>query len=200
VTKNLVSVIGITILTGTTLTTSALGVIKVTNNLQKQKVEVPQVKEMEARETEIPHPLGSTVHATITPSPASTVTGASSVQCAITLFGKQYNVDSLRNTHSGGDVFNCGTDMTAIYQAQHGTDVTRMQPYLITAGGTTGSTNTSNGPTPTPSSNTTGGVGGRGEKAEDKKNEDKQQNEDQKEEEKTHLETFLQKVIHLFII
>ena len=53
--------------------------------------------------------------------------------CIITLFGKQYDVASLRSTHPGGDVFACGTDMTAAYQRQHGTDVSRMQAYLVTA-------------------------------------------------------------------
>ena len=51
--------------------------------------------------------------------------------CVITLFGKQYDVATLQNAHTGGNLFACGIDMTATYQAQHGTDVSRMLPYLI---------------------------------------------------------------------
>ena len=54
-----------------------------------------------------------------------------SAACIITLFGKQYDVTSLRNTHPGGDVFVCGTDQTALYTGKHGTNLNRMQPYLV---------------------------------------------------------------------
>lgn len=52
--------------------------------------------------------------------------------CIITLFGKQYDVAPLQAGHPGGNVFACGTDMTATYQEMHGTDVTIMLPYLVT--------------------------------------------------------------------
>lgn len=58
--------------------------------------------------------------------------------CIITVSGQQYDVAPLQSSHSGGNIFNCGTDMTAIYQSAHGTNVSRLQPYLIAA------------PTPTP--------------------------------------------------
>lgn len=61
--------------------------------------------------------------------------------CIITLFGQQYDVTSLQSAHTGGNIFVCGTDMTASYQSMHGTDATRMIPYLIQASPT---------PTPTP--------------------------------------------------
>lgn len=53
--------------------------------------------------------------------------------CVITLFGVQYDVSPLQPTgaHPGGNIFVCGTDMTAVYQSMHGTDVTRMIPYLL---------------------------------------------------------------------
>jgi len=60
--------------------------------------------------------------------------------CIVTLFGNQYDVTSLRQTHSGGDVFVCNSDMTTTYQNQHGTNLSRMQPYLVT--GSTTNTNT----------------------------------------------------------
>jgi len=58
----------------------------------------------------------------------------SSSSCIVTIFGSQYNVTSLKSTHSGGDVFNCGTDMSSQYETQHGTNLNRMKSYLITSG------------------------------------------------------------------
>lgn len=83
-----------------------------------------------------------------TPTPTSVVTinsntitvQTNSNACVITLWGKQYDITSLRSTHSGGDIFKCGTDMTTAYQGKHGTNVSRMQKYLVT--GTTNSSNT----------------------------------------------------------
>lgn len=184
ITKNLISVLGIAILTGTTLTTSALGVMKVANNFDKVKLEVPEVREAESNvpftlsptpknsgtsqqgTNTISHPKGTTaVKASVTggnvviptsvPSSNSTLSQTSTVGCTITLFGKQYDVTNLRNTHSGGNIFNCGTDMTGTYQARHGTDLSRMQQYLISSsGGTTSSSNSSSG-----SSNANGNTG-----------------------------------------
>ncbi len=53
--------------------------------------------------------------------------------CIITLFGVQYDVAPLQTpgVHPGGNIFVCGTDMTALYTLQHGTDVTRMIPFLL---------------------------------------------------------------------
>lgn len=74
---------------------------------------------------------------------ASTVTAA---PCLITLFGQQFDVTSLQTSHTGGNLFVCGTDMTSTYLAQHGTDLSRMQPYLVTPTPTPTPTGT---PTPT---------------------------------------------------
>lgn len=86
-----------------------------------------------------------------TASPASTSGG-----CIITLFGKQYDVTSLRTSHTGGNIFVCGTDMTATYQSMHGTDVTRMQAYLVTSSGNTGSGTATGGSGNTGTGNTSG--------------------------------------------
>jgi hypothetical protein len=61
--------------------------------------------------------------------------------CIITLSGKQYNVTSLAagghpgptgSTLNGGNgFFKCGTDMTAVYNSQHGASLSRMAPYLV---------------------------------------------------------------------
>lgn len=229
ITKNVVSVIGIAILTGTTLTTSALGVMKVANNFEKIKLEVPEVKEIESISPSssptpiesvnnlitgtIPHPKGTTTKSasplpTIAPKTSSSTTQASttSVGCAITLFGKQYDVTNLRSTHSGGDIFNCGTDMTAVYQGRHGGNVSRMQQYLISSGGTTSSTTTTNtsggsGTTSTGSSSTE--IRRDGEHIEEREIEDKKgeerHDEDREEEEKEHLESFIHKLLQLVV-
>lgn len=74
------------------------------------------------------------------PANGATVSGTVSINanasdvfspCVVTLFGKQYDVQPLKTGHPGGNIFVCGTDMTTIYQGQHGTNVTQMQPYLI---------------------------------------------------------------------
>ena len=68
-------------------------------------------------------------------SNTNTTTGSdTSNLCIVMLDGKEYDVTTLRNTHSGGDVFVCGTDMTASYISQHGTDFSRMAQYLYTGG------------------------------------------------------------------
>lgn len=51
--------------------------------------------------------------------------------CIVTIFGQQYDVSPLQTSHSGGNIFTCGTDMTAVYQPMHGTDVSRIAAYLI---------------------------------------------------------------------
>ena len=52
-------------------------------------------------------------------------------RCIITVFGQQYDVTDLQYTHSGGDVFDCGTDMTSVFQSQHGNNTRLIQRYLI---------------------------------------------------------------------
>ncbi len=69
-----------------------------------------------------------TPKATATPTKIPNVTLSN--KCIVTLFGSLYDVTSLRSTHSGGDIFNCGTDMTAIYQGRHGNNLSRMAAYL----------------------------------------------------------------------
>ena len=95
------------------------------------------------------------------PAPTPTVkvqtlaSNPTSNACIVTLFGQQYDVTTLRSTHSGGDIFKCGTDMTAVYQNRHGTNLSRMQPYLISPAATstnpTGSIGSTITPTPGPS-------------------------------------------------
>lgn len=61
-------------------------------------------------------------------TPKATVTPSTN-RCFVTLFGGLYDVTSLRSSHSGGDIFKCGTDMTSVYQGKHGTSLSRMAKY-----------------------------------------------------------------------
>lgn len=74
------------------------------------------------------------------PANGATVSGTTNVtanpialfsNCVITLFGQKFDVSSLQSSHSGGNVFVCGTDQTTLYQGQHGTNLSRMAPYAI---------------------------------------------------------------------
>ncbi|MFZ2978487.1 MAG: Ig-like domain-containing protein, partial [Candidatus Magasanikiibacteriota bacterium] len=87
-------------------------------------------------------PVDSSVPATsiTTPTNNSTVSGVVAVSasatdvyssCVVTVSGQSYDVSSLKSDHSGGDIFVCGTDMTAVYQAVHGTSVSRIASFLI---------------------------------------------------------------------
>lgn len=54
-----------------------------------------------------------------TPPPPSPSEPPASNKCIITVSGGQYDVTDFRNIHSGGDIFQCGTDMTSIFLSQH---------------------------------------------------------------------------------
>jgi hypothetical protein len=68
-----------------------------------------------------------------TPTPVVPVVPPAPVvpTCIITIDGQRYDVQPLRNSHSGGDVFQCGTDMSAIFHDQHGNRLKMILPYLI---------------------------------------------------------------------
>ncbi|MCA9375056.1 hypothetical protein KC622_01855 [Candidatus Dojkabacteria bacterium] len=82
---------------------------------------------------------------TATSTPSSTVSGSGSSQgattspvtdpnsCIITIQGHQYDVTQLRRTHSGGDIFICGTDMTQTFFSMHNSQLLngQMQRYLV---------------------------------------------------------------------
>lgn len=63
--------------------------------------------------------------------------------CIILLAGKKYNVEALRQSHSGGDIFDCGTDMTSKFNSEHGTDYARLSQYLVSDSTSLGSSNPS---------------------------------------------------------
>ncbi|OIP98124.1 hypothetical protein AUK40_01925 [Candidatus Wirthbacteria bacterium CG2_30_54_11] len=77
--------------------------------------------------TPIPTPIPTPAP---TPTPASTPPPVDT-RCLVQIAGGTYDVTSLRKTHSGGNVFTCGTDMTAIFQSQHGTNYSLIAKYKI---------------------------------------------------------------------
>ena len=137
-----------TLLVGSTILTTGVAISKVSNSFARSEIPVKGIN-IEAAEkvvepagivTKIVTPIiraANRVIPTLVPTafPAAVVpTKTSTVnnnQCIVTISGTQYDVTRLRTTHSGGDVFKCGTDMTSAYQGKHGTNMSRMQAYLI---------------------------------------------------------------------
>jgi hypothetical protein len=74
----------------------------------------------------------STPQQQATPAPQAPTAPPAPSGCIITLDGSSYNVTSLQRTHSGGDVFNCGSDMSATFWGKHGQGIfNKMQQYRI---------------------------------------------------------------------
>jgi len=65
------------------------------------------------------------------PTPVPTPQPTPDNRCIITVFGAKYNVTQLRNTHSGGDIFVCNSDMTATFVSQHGLNKGLIAPYKM---------------------------------------------------------------------
>lgn len=120
---------------------------KIASSSQSKLSSSPKTLSQNSTPTPTPTPK-LTATPTPTPTPSPTPTPTPSNKCIVTLFGLQYDVTALANSHSGGNIFVCGTDMTVTYQSQHGTNVSRMTPYLVTSSPTPT-------PTPTPSSSPT---------------------------------------------
>jgi hypothetical protein len=74
-----------------------------------------------------PSVTGTTSPATV-PATAQTTSGS----CLITVDGQKYDVTIFRNQHSGGDVFNCGTDMSTVFHDKHNQRYLQMMaPYKL---------------------------------------------------------------------
>lgn len=113
--------------------------------------EAPQAKTpvqgVTTQATTVPPTQAPTPVADVTAPPASVVdtpsppppqpTPAPSVpvpdpRCLITLSGGQYDVTEFRHIHSGGDVFNCGTDMTDVFLSRHPASfLSKMSQYKV---------------------------------------------------------------------
>lgn len=52
--------------------------------------------------------------------------------CIVTIDGTKYDLTDFKNMHSGGDIFSCGTDMSAIFWSQHSQrQLNQLQRYKI---------------------------------------------------------------------
>ena len=81
-------------------------------------------------------PSSSSSSETSSTTSSSTSSIVTSNKCIVTIKGSKYDVTTLRNTHSGGDIFNCNTDMSTTFTNQHGNDLARIKQYLVTTTGT----------------------------------------------------------------
>lgn len=161
ITQKTMSAIGVTLLTGLTITSSVVGASKIVQSVQAKEptsaIVRNQVMEQTSpssnqsksvilakfdsskattRTSPTPTVAPKQMLTVITPSTAtSTSTPApnDTSKCIVTLFSSQYDVTPLQTGHSGGNIFNCGTDMSVVYQSQHGTNVSRMAPYILNA-------------------------------------------------------------------
>jgi len=104
---------------------------EVVENIPDQKSQsVAQVVSVKSVKPAVPT-VSPKLFPTSAPIAAVPTTVATNGGCIISLFGVQYDITSLLTTHSGGNVFKCGTDMTALYSSKHGTSVARMQKYIL---------------------------------------------------------------------
>lgn len=101
-----------------------------TQNIPK---ELDNEMEFENEDDNDAEPSTKAVQAPIQPTAKTPSPAPSSNQCIITISGIKYDVQPLRNTHSGGDVFTCNTDMTATFFGQHGQSLlnSTMQKYRL---------------------------------------------------------------------
>lgn len=78
-------------------------------------------------------PAPKTKAPTVAPTPASSVTHPTKNSgCIIQIDGVRYEVSSLQRTHSGGNVFTCGSDMSAIFWGRYNQKILQMmQRYRI---------------------------------------------------------------------
>lgn len=67
-----------------------------------------------------------------TPTPTPNIQPTAD-KCIITIDGVSYDVTQYKKDHTGGDVFKCGTDMTALLNKRHPDPkyLKQMAPYKI---------------------------------------------------------------------
>ena len=64
--------------------------------------------------------------------PTQTSTPTPDPRCIITINGVRYDVTAFSQMHSGGDVFQCGTDMSTVFNQRHSNrELQMMQQYKI---------------------------------------------------------------------
>lgn len=87
------------------------------NELSNNEEKIPQSNEPTNNESTIPRSNDPA-----TPDP----------RCIIIVDGGRYDVTTFRNIHSGGDVFTCGADLSALFHTQHDAEtLEKFQVYRI---------------------------------------------------------------------
>lgn len=72
-----------------------------------------------------------TTASTPTPNPTLT-TDPLAGKCLIYINGTRFNVSEFKVIHGGGDIFQCGTDMTEVFKGQHPDSyLSQMEKYRI---------------------------------------------------------------------
>ena len=61
----------------------------------------------------------------------SKVAGTVTERCIVTVDGSKYDLTEFRYVHGGGNIFICGSDMTARFNGHHGLDYARLAPYKV---------------------------------------------------------------------
>ncbi|MBP7842563.1 hypothetical protein KA017_01010 [Candidatus Woesebacteria bacterium] len=56
---------------------------------------------------------------TTTPTSAPPIPKPQKPQCLVKIDGAAYDLEEFRSFHGGGDIFQCGTDMTNVFYSQH---------------------------------------------------------------------------------
>lgn len=115
-----------------------LGVVSLANRSPQQTTILPApstipVQSVLPTSTPRTQPRGTSqpvANPTLIPTP--TFAPPPSNRCIVTIDGVRYDLTDFRFIHSGGDIFNCGTDMSAIFWGQHGQSMlNRLQRYRI---------------------------------------------------------------------
>ena len=76
-------------------------------------------------------PANQTVTSTTT-ADAPVAAPTTDNRCIIVVDGARYDISSFRNLHSGGNIFQCGSDMSAVFHQQHDNSyLGRMSQYKI---------------------------------------------------------------------
>lgn len=77
-------------------------------------------------------PQNSTSNALVTPKVIPPTPTVAPVGCLITISGVRYDLTRFRLIHSGGDIFQCGSDMTTVFNNQHSSDyLSKISQYQI---------------------------------------------------------------------
>lgn len=79
-----------------------------------------------------PQPVAANSAPANPPPAAPSPPPQTSNQCLIVIDGSRYDVTEFRNRHSGGNIFQCGTDMSQVFWSRHNQAILqKMQRYRV---------------------------------------------------------------------